>query len=103
VGVGSSFEFKKGKKFLLSVIKFSDRNKFAVFFNLNFSALVDRTNVPFEDIGHIICGQVVQECRTSNIAREAAITAGFPDSVGFFKYLKPTPKKILKKLSRKTA
>nr|CAD2198995.1 unnamed protein product [Meloidogyne enterolobii] len=44
-------------------------------------ALVDRTNVPFEDIGHIICGQVVQECRTSNIAREAAITAGFPDSI----------------------
>nr|CAD2122768.1 unnamed protein product [Meloidogyne enterolobii] len=46
-----------------------------------FFSLVDRTNVPFEDIGHIICGQVVQECRTSNIAREAAITAGFPDSI----------------------
>jgi acetyl-CoA acetyltransferase len=43
--------------------------------------LVDRTKVPFEDVGHIVCGQVVQECKTSNIAREAAITAGFPDSI----------------------
>ncbi|KAL3072513.1 hypothetical protein niasHS_017487 [Heterodera schachtii] len=44
-------------------------------------ALVERTKIPFDEIGHIICGQVVQECKTSNIAREAAITAGFPDSI----------------------
>uniref|UniRef100_A0A914HDF2 acetyl-CoA C-acyltransferase n=1 Tax=Globodera rostochiensis TaxID=31243 RepID=A0A914HDF2_GLORO len=44
-------------------------------------ALVERTKISFDDIGHIVCGQVVQECKTSNIAREAAITAGFPDSI----------------------
>ena len=44
-------------------------------------ALVDRTEVPYEDVGHITCGTVIQECNTSNIAREAAITAGFPNSI----------------------
>uniref|UniRef100_A0A915D0E4 acetyl-CoA C-acyltransferase n=1 Tax=Ditylenchus dipsaci TaxID=166011 RepID=A0A915D0E4_9BILA len=44
-------------------------------------ALVDRTKIPFHDIGHIVCGTVVQECKTSNIAREAALTAGFPDKI----------------------
>jgi acetyl-CoA acyltransferase len=43
--------------------------------------LVERTAVPYEDIGHIVSGTVVQESRTSNIAREAALTAGFPDRV----------------------
>ncbi|KAH7689677.1 Thiolase [Aphelenchoides avenae] len=44
-------------------------------------ALVDKTKVPFSDVGHIVCGTVSQECRTSNIAREAALTAGFPDAI----------------------
>ncbi|KAI1719110.1 3-ketoacyl-CoA thiolase [Ditylenchus destructor] len=44
-------------------------------------ALVDRTAIPFSDIGHIVCGCVIQECKTSNVAREAALTAGFPDSI----------------------
>ncbi|VDM45449.1 unnamed protein product [Toxocara canis] len=44
-------------------------------------ALVDKTKVDLNEVGHIVCGTVVQECRTSNIAREAALTAGFPDKV----------------------
>lgn len=31
---------------------------------------------------YIIAGTVIQEVRTSNIAREAAINAGFPASIG---------------------
>ena len=33
------------------------------------------------DIGHIVMGTVIQECKTSNIAREAALCAGVPKSV----------------------
>lgn len=46
-------------------------------------ALVKRTGVAFEDIGHVTCGTVIQEPKTSNIAREAWLTAGFPDNVCF--------------------
>lgn len=46
--------------------------------------IVERTNVSTDDIGKIICGTVVQECRTSNIAREASITGGLPDTVRYF-------------------
>ncbi|KAK0420762.1 hypothetical protein QR680_014870 [Steinernema hermaphroditum] len=41
-------------------------------------ALVERTGIPHSEVEHIICGTVIQECRTSNIAREAALIAGFP-------------------------
>lgn len=44
-------------------------------------ALVSRTKIPYKDIGHIICGTVIQEPKTSNIAREAALLAGVPDKV----------------------
>ncbi|CAB3402461.1 unnamed protein product [Caenorhabditis bovis] len=44
-------------------------------------ALVDRTNLPYEKLDHIICGTVIQECKTSNIAREAALMAGVPDTI----------------------
>jgi len=33
-------------------------------------------------IDYVICGNVIQEVRTSNVAREAAINAGLPHSVG---------------------
>ncbi|KAI6180532.1 Trifunctional enzyme subunit beta, mitochondrial [Aphelenchoides besseyi] len=46
-----------------------------------FANLIDRTKISYDDIGHIVSGTVVQESRTSNIAREAAITAGFPDKI----------------------
>ena len=45
--------------------------------------IVQKTGVPFEDVGHVTCGTVIQESRTSNIAREAWLTAGFPDTVSF--------------------
>lgn len=35
-----------------------------------------------EAVDHVICGNVIQEVRTSNIAREAAINAGLPNSIG---------------------
>lgn len=44
-------------------------------------ALVDRTKVNVDEVGHIVCGTVIQECRTSNVAREAALTAGFSNKV----------------------
>ncbi|VDN03157.1 unnamed protein product [Thelazia callipaeda] len=46
-----------------------------------FTALVDRTKVNINDVGHIVCGTVIQECKTSNVAREAALTAGFSDKI----------------------
>jgi acetyl-CoA acyltransferase len=40
--------------------------------------LVRKTNVPLDAVGHVIFGTVIQEVKTSNIAREAALGAGFP-------------------------
>ncbi len=45
------------------------------------AALVERTGIPLTEVGHVTCGTVIQEPRTSNVAREAALTAGFPNSV----------------------
>ncbi|EFO20780.1 long-chain 3-ketoacyl-CoA thiolase [Loa loa] len=44
-------------------------------------ALVDRTKVNMQEVGHIVCGTVIQECKTSNVAREAALTAGFSKKI----------------------
>ncbi|MFH4976685.1 hypothetical protein AB6A40_003394 [Gnathostoma spinigerum] len=44
-------------------------------------ALVERTKIPLTEVGHVVCGTVVQECKTSNVAREAALMAGFPESI----------------------
>lgn len=44
-------------------------------------ALVDKTKIPLSEIEYIVCGTVVQEPRTSNVAREAALTAGFPNTI----------------------
>ncbi|VDK70237.1 unnamed protein product [Litomosoides sigmodontis] len=44
-------------------------------------ALVERTKVSVDEVGHIVCGTVIQEYRTSNVAREAALTAGFSKKV----------------------
>ncbi|CAI2348567.1 unnamed protein product [Caenorhabditis sp. 36 PRJEB53466] len=41
-------------------------------------ALVEKTNLSYDKLDHIICGTVIQECKTSNIAREAALLAGIP-------------------------
>lgn len=46
-----------------------------------FISLLNRTNIPKEDIDYIISGTVIQENKTSNIAHEAAATAGLPNNV----------------------
>lgn len=38
-----------------------------------------KTGVPKELVEYIIYGTVIQEVKTSNIAREAALAAGFSD------------------------
>ena len=49
---------------------------------LAISGLMNKTALRKEDVDHVICGNVIQEVRTSNIAREAAINAGLPNSIG---------------------
>ena len=45
-------------------------------------AILDRNpGVKGSDIDHVMCGTVIQEVKTSNIAREAAMAAGIPLSV----------------------
>uniref|UniRef100_A0A1I7TL55 Thiolase_N domain-containing protein n=1 Tax=Caenorhabditis tropicalis TaxID=1561998 RepID=A0A1I7TL55_9PELO len=44
-------------------------------------ALIEKTSLPYDKLDHIICGTVIQECKTSNIAREAALLAGVPDKI----------------------
>ncbi|XP_077991149.1 trifunctional enzyme subunit beta, mitochondrial-like [Glandiceps talaboti] len=39
--------------------------------------LIERTNLPKELVDYIVIGSVIQEVKTSNIAREAALSAGF--------------------------
>ncbi|OCT79154.1 hydroxyacyl-CoA dehydrogenase trifunctional multienzyme complex subunit beta S homeolog isoform X1 [Xenopus laevis] len=41
--------------------------------------LLQRTNVPREVVDYIVYGTVIQEVKTSNVAREAALGAGFSD------------------------
>jgi len=45
------------------------------------SGLMKRTGVDAKEIDHVICGTVIQEAKTSNIAREAALEAGLPDTI----------------------
>ena len=49
---------------------------------LAFKGLIDKTAISKEDIDYVIAGTVIQEVRTSNIAREAAINAGLPNRIG---------------------
>ena len=44
--------------------------------------LLTETALPKEEVDYVISGNVIQEVRTSNIAREAAINAGLPISIG---------------------
>ncbi|VDO13552.1 unnamed protein product [Brugia timori] len=44
-------------------------------------ALMDRAKVNIHDVGHIVCGTVIQEYKTSNVAREAALMAGFSKNI----------------------
>lgn len=48
---------------------------------LAISGLLSRNNVDPTHIDHIIMGSVIQEVKTSNVARESALGAGIPNSV----------------------
>eukprot|EP00536_Pseudo-nitzschia_multiseries_P007886 jgi/Psemu1/319238/estExt_fgenesh1_pm.C_1900012 len=45
---------------------------------LAIKGLIDQTALSKTDIDYVVCGNVIQEVKTSNIAREAAINAGLP-------------------------
>ena len=47
-----------------------------------FKGLVDKTAIDRKEIDYVISGTVIQEVKTSNIAREAAVNAGLPISIG---------------------
>eukprot|EP00957_Ditylum_brightwellii_P157352 11976176-Ditylum_brightwellii.AAC.1 len=49
---------------------------------LAFNGLLTKTALDKNEIDYVIAGTVIQEVRTSNIAREASINAGIPNSVG---------------------
>lgn len=49
---------------------------------LAIQGLLTQTALPKDQIDYVIAGNVIQEVRTSNIAREAAINAGLPHSIG---------------------
>ncbi|KNC81553.1 trifunctional enzyme subunit beta, mitochondrial [Sphaeroforma arctica JP610] len=46
-----------------------------------FSGLLDRVDINPADIDYITAGTVIQDAKTSNIAREASLSAGIPDTV----------------------
>ncbi len=49
---------------------------------LAITGLLTQTALPKELVDYVVCGNVIQEVRTSNIAREAAINAGLPVTTG---------------------
>mmetsp|Transcript_15906 Transcript_15906/g.34393 ORF Transcript_15906/g.34393 Transcript_15906/m.34393 type:complete len:264 (+) Transcript_15906:3-794(+) len=49
---------------------------------LAYQGLITKTALDKKDVDYVMAGTVIQEVRTSNLAREAAINAGFPASIG---------------------
>lgn len=49
---------------------------------LAYQGLITKTALDKSDVDYVLAGTVIQEVKTSNIAREAAINAGFPASIG---------------------
>ena len=45
------------------------------------TGLIDKTAVDPKQIDYILGGNVIQEVKTSNIAREAAMAAGLPTNI----------------------
>lgn len=43
--------------------------------------LVKKLKLPVEEVDNVVCGTVIMEVKTSNIAREAALSAGIPEKV----------------------
>jgi acetyl-CoA acyltransferase len=46
--------------------------------------LLTRTGLPPEEVDRVVLGSVIQDIQTSNVAREAALAAGIPNSVPAF-------------------
>jgi acetyl-CoA acyltransferase len=44
------------------------------------AGLLHKSDLAPEDVDHVVMGCVVQDMNTSNVAREAALAAGFPHS-----------------------
>ena len=42
-------------------------------------SLIHKTGIPKEVVDYIVYGTVIQEVKTSNVGREAALSAGFPE------------------------
>lgn len=42
-------------------------------------SLIRKTGIPKEVVDYIVYGTVIQEVKTSNVGREAALAAGFPE------------------------
>lgn len=49
---------------------------------LAYKGLMDKTALDKKEVDYVISGTVIQEVRTSNLAREAAINAGLPKAIG---------------------
>jgi len=49
---------------------------------LAFKAVIDKTALDAKEIDYVIAGTVIQEVKTSNIAREAALQCGLPVEIG---------------------
>ena len=48
---------------------------------LAIKGLIDQTALSKDVIDYVVCGNVIQEVKTSNIAREAAVNAGLPYTI----------------------
>lgn len=49
---------------------------------LAIQGLLTETALDKNEVDYVVCGNVIQEVRTSNIAREASINAGLPQNIG---------------------
>lgn len=66
--------------FLPSFSKFKDLMAYELLRNA-LLALVKKTNVDINLVDYIAMGTVIQEVKTANVAREASLAAGFPNSI----------------------
>uniref|UniRef100_A0A3Q2EIL1 acetyl-CoA C-acyltransferase n=1 Tax=Cyprinodon variegatus TaxID=28743 RepID=A0A3Q2EIL1_CYPVA len=55
--------------------------KFSHYVNFVSMGLLNRTGIPKDAVDYLIYGTVIQEVKTSNVAREAALGAGFSDKI----------------------
>lgn len=54
---------------------------FFIYYLFIYRSLIRKTGVNKEDIEYIVCGTVIAEPKTCNIAREVVLTAGLPMNI----------------------